>query len=230
MRKAYTVVAIGLFSTAVAAQSDQPPTATPAEVGAVATPGAQPSEGPEAVEVRGELPASLAGAWLMIQSPQVKTQYTNMWTVYTIEKVDSTWRMRQLEGKAAPALDKAIKGANAAGKRFQPDEKVLAEALGMVPHLKSPPASERDKRYIFVDPAHFPADRRDSPQLKKSKLSLGVMGSSPTASTSGFNYFFTDLQHDLISGTFEVGMVAIHDGAPPVPIGFVGEFVMYRLK
>ena len=64
----------------------------------------------EAIDVHGTLPDSLAGTWLMIQSPLTPDGKvgTNTWTVYTITEKDKQWTVRQLAGEAAPDFQKPL--------------------------------------------------------------------------------------------------------------------------
>lgn len=234
MRGVWIGLGLALSSAVAAAQVDQTPAAAPAGAGAGAlpTPGVAASPAAESsdTEVQGELPASFAGTWLMIQSPKAKDRYQNVWTIYRIWHEKGAWGTRQIEGAAAPELAAAIKQANSAGTRLQVDKDLLKVVKAMLPTLKAPPQEQRNKKYIFMSRDHFPAEQREGPQLKDAKFSLSIITGGAAIAGGGTNYFIREVQPDSISGGFEAGFVAVPPGLPPVPIGLSGDFVMYRIN
>lgn len=235
MRGVWIGLGLALSSAVAAAQVDQTPSAAPAGVASPPLPtpsvAASPVEESSDTEVQGEIPASFAGTWLMIQSPKVGDRFQSVWTVYTISKQGSRWTMRQLDGTAAPELAAAIKKADTVGERLQPDKDLLKVVAAMIPQLKDPPLAERNKSYTFISRDHFPQDKLETPNLTGTKFTLNIMtGGTNVRKGGGSNYFIREVQPDLLSGSFEAAIVALPPGLPPVPIGITGSFAMYRIE
>jgi hypothetical protein len=223
------VCAAGLGAATLGGCSLHKPNAEPAQPAAPETQAtAGDPVGAGGTVAYGNVPKSLVGTWLMIQSIKLPDTYINGWQVLRIER-RSAWDVARLTADRPP-IQSALNNANQAKVLYSPDAAAIKSMVDFIPSLRVIQDPERPTKVNLRTPEYFAKAGVPRPALATAPLKLELLSKEPGTALSGIEFYATSVTNDALSGDWFMATLASAPRAGMVPISASGTFTMHRLK
>jgi hypothetical protein len=180
-------------------------------------------------EVRGTIPATLAGSWLAVFNTETRTGLVSNWQVYRIVREDQAWHVQRYDRIDVPAFRQEIDAARQKHEAFTPSPAAIKAVGRALPHMKLLPEAQAFRHVVLSVGPLATAGATPPPQAQGAKLSISMLEKTKGPTISTLSLYAKEVRHDTVTGDTAVAMLA-PSGLSVAPLDLAGRFTMYRLQ